>query len=111
MLSLTIYLVLQLVEILHESELKCISNRNVQERYNSGRKLNALTLKMPLDGAKFASRCNYAPEPIQSWRKLNGTCAYSCDGLFDFKFLAERVSEQDKKDRFQGSKEFCLLRF
>jgi hypothetical protein len=44
MMSLAIYLVLQLVEILHESELKCISNRKFQERYNSGRKLNALTL-------------------------------------------------------------------
>ncbi len=47
MLSLAIYLVLQLVEILHESELKCISNRKVQKRYNSGRKLNALKMNMP----------------------------------------------------------------
>jgi len=47
MLSLAIYLVLQLVELLHESELKCISNRKFQKRYNSGRKLNALKMNMP----------------------------------------------------------------
>ena len=46
MMSLAIYLVLQLVEILHESELKCISNRKVQDRYNSGRKLNAWKMNM-----------------------------------------------------------------
>ena len=46
MMSLAIYLVLQLVEILHESELKCISNGKVQKRYNSGRKLNAWNINM-----------------------------------------------------------------